>query len=510
VEVELKLLLEPSDVAAFRRLDLLQRHAVGKPRTTRLTSTYFDTPALDLHRHGLELRVRRNGRQWVQTLKTSDRATAGLHQRGEWEARVAGAEPDLKTLCSAVGADSEPAQLLSEPSLAPRLAPIFETAYRRTAWPVHLPPGNDIELVLDEGELRCGDAREPICEIECELKAGMPAALFDLARQLQDAVPLRIGNVGKAARGYGLLAPQAPSAVKAHAVELHTGMTVEQGVQAIAGNCLAQMQANEPGVIAGNDAESVHQMRVGMRRLRSLLRLFARQMPLPQALQAELDWLTGELGAARDADVLADSTLPKVVQACADEAALASLQQAAAVQAAAKRQLAAAAVAGVRYARLMLDLVSWAHAARWREALGEPGQARLAEPLAERAAKILERRHKRLLQRGAHLLDGTPEQRHRARIAAKKARYATEFFQSLLSQERAKRYVRRLSALQDVLGAMNDAAVADGLLREMVRARPELDGAAGFTRGWLAGRRDTDLRELAPLWKELAGMKAPR
>ena len=64
MEVELKLLLAPSDVAV---LDLLQRYAVSKPRTRRLTSTYFDTPALDLHRHGLELRVRRDGRQWVQT-----------------------------------------------------------------------------------------------------------------------------------------------------------------------------------------------------------------------------------------------------------------------------------------------------------------------------------------------------------------------------------------------------------------------------------------------------------
>ncbi|HEV8314101.1 MAG TPA: CYTH and CHAD domain-containing protein, partial [Burkholderiaceae bacterium] len=437
MEVELKLLLAPSDVPAFRGLDLLQRSAAGKPRTRRLASTYFDTPALDLHRHGLELRVRRDGRHWVQTLKTSDPAAAGLHQRGEWEAPVPGPEPDLKTLCAAV-ADDDAAKLLSQPTLTQSLTPIFETAYRRTAWPLHLPPGTDVELVLDEGELRCGDSREPICEVECELKAGVPAALFDLARQMQDGVPLRIGNVGKAARGYALLSPQAPSAVKAQPVELHAAMTVEQGFQAIASSCLAQVQANEPGVIAGSDAESVHQMRVGMRRLRSLLRLFARQMPLPPALQAELDWLTGELGAARDADVLADSILPKIVQACAQEAAVGGLQRAAASQAAAKRRLAAAAVGSARYARLTLDLAAWVHAARWRDALDEPTRTQLEEPLAERAAKILERRHKRLRQRGERLLDGTPEERHRARIAAKKARYATEFFQSLLPAKRVK------------------------------------------------------------------------
>ena len=511
MEVELKLLLAPSDVAAFRRLNLLQRCAVRKPRTRRLNSTYFDTPALDLHRHGLELRVRRESGQWVQTLKTSDRPASGLHQRGEWEARVAGSAPDLTTLCAAVAGDTEAAQLLRQPTLAQSLAPIFETAVRRTAWPLHLSPGNDVELVLDEGELRCGDAREPICEVECELKAGLPAALFDLARQLQDAVPLRLGHLGKGARGYALLAPQPPSAVKAQAVELDTKGTVEQGFQAIAANCLAQMQANEPGVIAGNDAESVHQMRVGTRRLRSLLRLFSRTMPLPPALQAELDWLTGELGAARDADVLANSTLPKVARACANETALADLQQAAASRAAAKRQLVAGAVAGARYARLMLDLACWVQTAGWHGSIDETAQAQhLSEALAERALKILKRRHRCLLQRGERLLDGTPKERHRARIAAKKARYASEFFQSLLPARRVKRYVRTLGVLQDALGWMNDAVVAEGLLREMARSRPDLVEAASFARGWLAGHRDDDLRKLAPLWKDFGATKAPR
>ena len=70
------------------------------------------------------------------------------------------------------------------------------------------------------------------------------------------------------------------------------------------------MQDNEVGVARGNDPESIHQMRVGMRRLRSALRLFAPWIPFPAALQQELSWLGGELGAARDADVLADEPGP--------------------------------------------------------------------------------------------------------------------------------------------------------------------------------------------------------
>lgn len=104
---ELKLLIAPADVAAFRPFALLKQLATPKPATRLLRSTYFDTPARHLKDHGMELRVRRVGRVSIQTLKAGGQATeAGLHQRQEWEARVAGPLPEPTSLIALVGAGS--------------------------------------------------------------------------------------------------------------------------------------------------------------------------------------------------------------------------------------------------------------------------------------------------------------------------------------------------------------------------------------------------------------------
>ena len=354
---------------------------------------------------------------WIETLKAGGHASAGLYQRQEWEARVDGPQPDLAALAALVGAGSKWQKVLTEPALAKGLAPIFDSVFRRTVWPLRLPHGALVELALDQGELHQGDVREPISEVELELKAGDPAALFDFALQLQDKVALRVGNLSKSARGYALHAPQPLSAVRAGSVELASEMTVEQGFRAIVSNCVTQMQDNESGVMGSNDPESVHQMRIGMRRLRSALRLFAKWMPFPEALQSELDWLAGELGAARDADVLADSTLVRVAEACPMETELLPLKQAASTIARAKRRRAAASVGSVRYSRLMLGLVAWLQGSRWHESLDDSARQALAAPLDKRAAKDPrpappEAARKRQAARG-WLARGTPSRAHR-------------------------------------------------------------------------------------------------
>lgn len=509
METELKLLIAPADVAAFRRLALLKQWATARPATRLLRNTHFDTPDLLLKNHGMALRVRRVGRGAIQTLKADDQVASGLHQRQEWETRVAGLQPDLAPLLALVGAGSIWEKVLCAPGLAQDLAPIFDGEIRRTTWMLRLPQGAVVELVLDQGELRHGDAREPISEVELELKAGDAGVLFKLALQLQEQLPLRIGNLSKAARGYALQTPMVVVAVKARPVALDAAMTVEHGFRVIAGNCLAQMQDNEAGVLRGSDPEAIHQMRVGMRRLRSALRLFAPWIPFPLALQQELAWLGAELGVARDADVLADSSLAKVIEACPQAAGLLPLRQAASALAGQRRQQAAMAVASVRYSRLMLGLVGWLQASAWHESLDDPARAALGCPLPKRATQILLGRHNKLLKRGKHLAHGTAEQRHELRIAAKKARYAAEFFLSLHSARRTKRYIQCLARLLDALGGLNDAAVADRLLREIEGSHPELVASASFARGYLCAAATHSLPGLAKLWRRQRAMAPP-
>ena len=185
--------------------------------------------------------------------------------------------------------------------------------------------------MLDQGELRRGEQREAISEIELEVKSGDAAPLLDFALALLQDIPLRLGNASKSARGYAMMHPAPPPLVKAAPVELADAMTVEQALQAIAGNCIAQLQGNEAGVMQGGDPEHVHQMRVGLRRLRSLLKMFEELAPLPAGLDQELRWLGDELGAARDWEVLAGDTLSDLMHE-QNDALLPSLQQAAQAQ----------------------------------------------------------------------------------------------------------------------------------------------------------------------------------
>jgi triphosphatase len=163
----------------------------------------------------------------------------------------------------------------------------------------------------------------------------------------------------------------------------------------------------------------------------------------------------------------------------------------------------------VRYSRLLLTLGGWTQGARWRAPLAQPERGALAAPLAKFAAQTLALCQGKLKKRGKRLHDGAPEARHRVRIAAKKVRYATEFFESLYPSRRVRPFVGALTSLQDALGWLNDAAVAGGLLRQLAHGHPDLAHSAGFVRGYLAVCTERDVRKLGKLWQQFTPMKLP-
>lgn len=290
---------------------------------------------------------------------------------------------------------------------------------------------------------------------------------------------------------------------------VRTGMTVEQAFAAIGRDSLAQLQHHAEGVRGGDDPESVHQMRVGLRRLRLALRLFGRWIAVPPNLLAELRWLRVRLGAARDADVLAGGTLAALAATCPPEDGLAALQEAAAVHAQGMRQLAASAVKSARCARLMRDLSAWLQAAPWQAVPDDALQRALRQPIGPRAARMLRRRHARLVEIGERLHPDQSEERHRLRIAAKKLRYATEFFQAVRPSGHTRRFLRRLAALLDVLGGLNDAVVADLLLRDLALREPALAGSTAFARGYLCAATAQDLPALVRHWRRFVAVGPP-
>ena len=509
MEIELKLLIDPAQADALHNHALLKKYAAGAPVRQQMMTTYFDTPDLYFSRHRAALRIRQTGAAWVQTLKDGNQVQGGLHSRNEWEAEIDEGVPDLAALRELVGAGSPWFDRLANGALQERIAPVFSNRIDRTAWMLQFPGGQRAELVLDQGELQCGAMREPISEIELELKVGDAAPLFDFALELQQELPLRLGNASKSARGYAMMHPAPAVLVKAAPVQLKAAMRAEDALKAIAANCIAQVQGNEPGVMQGGDPEHLHQLRVGLRRLRSLLKMFEDAAPLPAGMDQELRWLGDELGAARDWDVLAEDTLSQLMHAHPGEPALLPLQQAALAEARTRRAKAGLALGSVRYARLMLRLIAWLHGARWRQDAAPEQQEALAAPVKGFARQVLKEGNRRMARRAGKLAAADAPARHRLRIAAKRMRYATEFFASLYPARQVRPYVRALSSLQDTLGRLNDTTVTRKALRELAAQQPAHALGAGFIIGVLAEREEHALDRMCKRWKALRRMTRP-
>lgn len=301
-----------------------------------------------------------------------------------------------------------------------------------------------------------------------------------------------------------------PAPVQLAPLRLRRRMTVDQAFRAIAGACLAQVQGNADGVAHGANPEHVHQMRVGLRRLRSALGLFRTLAPLPADLNDELRWLGSALGAARDWEVLAHTMLGPVHDAAPAGIAALGLPHAAGGMARRMRAQAAAAVQSPRYASLMRSFQRWLRGAQWRGGAARGKLARLAAPVPGFADAELERSQRLLLKRGKRLDGADAATRHRARIAAKKARYTMEFFKSLYAPHQVENYLGALSDLQDELGHLNDATVADGLLEELAGQQPELAPATWFARGHLASAPQYAAKPLDKRWKRFARLGLPR
>lgn len=191
-EIELKLLIQAE---AHELLpDLLTRLGGVFQTRQQLNNTYYDTLALDLHRHRAALRLRSTAKGWLQTLKTRG-SEGALSQRGEWEMPVADArlEPDRL-----------PAGVLQEAWIA-QLQPVFHTDFQRMTW--LLTEGNSrIELALDAGEIRLPDTAvsQPLHELELELKQGQAADLLRLACRVAEQISVQPGSISKAEQGFRL------------------------------------------------------------------------------------------------------------------------------------------------------------------------------------------------------------------------------------------------------------------------------------------------------------------
>jgi triphosphatase len=454
-EIELKLEAPPEEIARIAALPFLAEAAPASDQTGRLSATYFDTPKHEFRKAGLSVRLRRKGDETVQTIKAEQGARGIVLDRNEWEVPVRGDGLDLKAA----------AKTALKPFLADgcdEIRPAFTVESDRLAYEVRR-DGVVVEVVLDDVRVSAGEKSRRFGEVEIELKDGEPRRLFDIALDLVEAAPLRLSLETKAERGYELVEEEPPRAVKAQRIKLDPRMTSGEAFRTIARSCLVQIVRNEALIRRTREPLALHQMRVGLRRLRAAASLFRDLLSDEEsaAIRAELRWMNHALGPVRDLDVLVRRMreTPESGRARGHGKVLAAAER--------RRKEAYEHVLGlleeVRFRRGMLCAAAWIESGSWLRA--DPAEQRKArdQPIVERAAAELGRRRKKVLKRARHLAELDPEARHRVRIEIKKLRYGVEFFGSLFSggkvAGRRRQTLDALESLQEVLGELNDIAM---------------------------------------------------
>lgn len=493
-EVELKLALAEAHQARLLRHPLLKQ--TRERHTTTLDNIYYDTGDLLLRRRGIALRLRRQGKLWLQTVKLAGTAAAGLSSRPEWETPYAG-HFDFSAIEHA-----ELREWLQRPKLLARIVPVCETRFRRTTWQL---PASDgaVLLTLDRGWVIADGRREAISEVELELAGAPIQALFGIAGQLAERVALTPAVLSKAERGYRLHSGTAPAPVKAGIVALSPSMSPFAAFCQIGLACLEHLQQNHHGALHADDVEYIHQMRVATRRLRAALRLFSPALPdgLRDGLRQPMAALTRQLGRARDLDVLLGEIVDPVLAALPGEPRLSALAGEITNLRYGVRAEVLATLAAPDYGRMLLTAIEALHP------LQPPAQD--AGSLAEFAAARLRHLCRRVRRLAAAASGDDPAALHALRIGIKRLRYALEFFATPGIARPLHHLHRRLADTQDTLGRLNDLANAGVLLSDCAGSDPELREAVALIGGWHGQRHGRLLTEITAGLPKLAKLRLP-
>lgn len=472
-----------------------------------LRATYFDTPEQALRNARASLRVRRENGGWRQTLKLGGGPRSGFSHVRELEVPLPHGALDLEAF-----GDEDVRETLADLVGEAPLAPVCETVIRRREAELVSSDGARVAIALDVGEIRAGSRAQRIHEAEFELLAGDPRALFDLARALVPDPAIRFSRYSKAARGYMLAGAGAiePPPVPRTAVEvpLSRALTVEQAAYEILCECLDQLVVNALAIRACDDPEGPHQLRVALRRLRTAFSLFAEPLGSPELdrLGEEARWLGRVVGALRDLDVVLHDIVEPDAKARPDDVGFTVLADALATKAVSMRKTVRQTLAGERAQAFMFDLARFTHTRGWLRLTDFGQTARLAEPVTELAARRIDRQARAVRKHGGDEIEALPvEERHELRKSLKKLRYLVDFVGPLYPEGKVAPYIKALKKLQNILGHLNDLAMAESLLlAEDAPGATSLRGqrAVGWVLGTRSARVDMEWDGVEKVWRQ--------
>ncbi|MEZ5892764.1 MAG: CHAD domain-containing protein [Parvularculaceae bacterium] len=504
IEFELKLVGPPSDVEAVRELDFVRRALRGDGEWAQLRSTYYDSAERRLAKRGLSLRIREEAGVSLLTAKIED-AGQGAVKRREYERAI---DPGALNFTTGFREFDE----IIGPA-TDDIAPFARTETNRWSG-IASELGSVFEMSSEIGfsERFAPERRAaPIAEVEIELLKGPPDALFDWARRLIGASGGRLRLSVEAKLDRALRAGASPRFGKAPRGAISpTACAADIFSAALPPIAMRVIEASAQ-VAAAHDREAARQLRVALRRLRSLVRLFEKDLGDDRMarLADEAKSYARLVGVARDLENFSARNLRKA-------GAPPELVARAESRSAAAWSRAARALDDENFGLFSVNLLEAAMTENWRA----ESAAVLSGPARPYTDKKLEKRKRKLetVARRADFAD--PASLHAVRIALKKLRYAAQFFRGLYDRDASAPFFSAMAALQDVLGDINDAASAQEIANDIAEGLgPQSAKAAGFIAGYRcaeASLRAENAKEawetfaaLSPFWKSAPETPAP-
>ena len=471
IEFELKLEIPPARLPA-----VLAAMRDGKARLKHLQARYFDTEDDALANAGIVLRLRKEGRAWVQTAKC---AGSGPLERLEHNVLLAplprAAAPDVLPARHAdtpVGQKIKRALQLDSLDQTPLLLPRFETDVQRQTRRME-EEGSVVEIALDRGKARAGTAQVALCELEFELLEGEPVAAVRVARRWLATCGLWLSTTSKSAKGRRLAAgEQSSPPVGAAAANLRRSDSGLEIAMAVIRACLDQVLGNASEVGAGSaDAQHIHQLRVGIRRMRTALRELRELLPQTDpAWESALIDAFRALGRDRDRHYIESSAQPKL-----------AAEGGPPVNAGPPEDLIdpVATVRSPAFQDALLGLLEITYSST-TQARGEIDGRKALKMLSARLTKL----HQQVARDGRRFQKLETAQQHRVRKRLKCLRYLAEFVMPFYPARKGRHWIAALKPVQDALGDYNDELIALDVYRELARHDP----AAWFGVGWFTAR----------------------
>ena len=496
-----------------------------------LQACYFDTKDGALAKNGLTLRMRKEGNEWVQTAKglTSNalerlehNVEVGSLSTNAMDTIVTGSKASSFKLSSHMPsinvlrhADEKIGKLIikvlnikpNKP--VPALIPIYETDVQRLKITVKQ-AGSFIEIALDQGMVISGGRSAALCELEIELKEGKPEHAITLARTWCAKYGLWLSTINKSMKGQrlhdGLLSSQLTQKSLEDKAGFKSGANGQQIVKAVFQSCLNQILANASEIASETPfddanhtqkAEHIHQLRVGIRRLRTAIRELSVLVDgIDSAWEKPLINTFRRLGEERDNNHLNHILQPQIVAAGGPIVNTYSNV--------AKRLDASRVVRSKAFQDTLLCLIAYVNSGFLDES--SPIDAENVEDKTKenyshkKVRKILANRldklHKKIVKEGKKFLTLTETQQHSVRKHFKRLRYLTEFSAPQLStssseKKRTLAVINALKPVQDALGFYNDELMALQTYRKLAAT----DSRAWFAIGWLSARRKNNAKK---------------